>query len=63
MSAIRLRALGGALNGQVIWVESDCTTLRVQVAAKGDVLKQTIQYRRDGDILRFVEEPPVEPVP
>ena len=63
MATIRLRALGGALNGQVIWVEKDCVTLRVQVAAKGDVLKQTLEYRRDGDVLRFVEETPTGTAP
>ena len=51
-----MRFIGGPLSGQVVWVEDDCVALNVQIAAKGDTLKRTAEYRRDGQTLQFVEE-------
>jgi hypothetical protein len=56
MSALKMRFIGGPLSGQVVWVEDDCTSLNVQIAAKGETLKRTVEYRRDGQTLLFVEE-------
>ena len=61
MSSIRVRFIGGALNGQAVWVEADCQSLKVRVAAKGTVTGHTLEYRREGDLLRFVPDaaPPI----
>ena len=55
-SAEKMRFIGGPLNGQVVWVEADCTSLNVQIAATGDAIKRTVEYRRDGQTLQFVEK-------
>jgi len=44
------------LSGQVLWIDAGKTSLQVHVAARGDGLKQTFEYRRDGFGLLFVGE-------
>ena len=61
MSSIRVRFIGGALNGQAVWVEQDCQSLKVRVAANGAAMGHTLEYRRDGDLLRYVPDVPVAP--
>jgi len=51
-----MRFIGGPLSGQVVWVEDECVSLNVQIAAKGETMKRTVEYRRDGQTLQFVEE-------
>lgn len=55
MTAVRVRLLGGALNGQVIWVEGDRPSLEVHVA-KGGGVQTTLTYQIDGDTASFVGE-------
>jgi hypothetical protein len=55
MTTVRLRLLGGACNGQVLWVAQDCQSVNVNVAGGGGVPK-TLQYRREGTIAVFVPE-------
>ncbi len=60
MTAVRVRLLGGTLNGQVLWVDGERTWLEVHVAG-GVGFKKTLRYRRDGAIARFVLEPEASP--
>ena len=55
MSQIRIRFIGGPLNGQAVWMDGDRPSLSVQIAAEGDSLRKTVEYRRDGGMLVFVE--------
>ena len=55
MGAIRVRFLGGALNGRVLWVEEDRASLEVRVAGNAGVMK-ILRYLRDGAIASFVGE-------
>ncbi|MBI4420778.1 MAG: hypothetical protein HY560_08130 [Gemmatimonadetes bacterium] len=59
MNPVRVRFIGGPLNGQTVWIEADRASLSVQVAGKSDGVKQALEYRRDGDLLLFIE--PVTP--
>jgi hypothetical protein len=55
MSVVRVRVLGGALNGHVLWVEEGRPSLDVNVAAGAGVSKK-LRYRIDGETAVFVEE-------
>ena len=55
MSVCRVRLLGGALNGQVLWVEQGRTFLDVNIAAGVGAAKK-LHYRIEGETARFVEE-------
>ena len=57
MGAVRVRLLGGALSGQVLWVEDERASLEVHVA--GGAGAKTLRYQRDGAIARFVADEPV----
>ncbi len=54
MSAVRVRLLGGALSGHVLWVEATRAFVEVHVAGGG--VPKTLRYLRDGDTASFVEE-------
>lgn len=62
MTAVRVRLLGGALNGQVLWVEQGIPTLDVNVAT-GTGHQKKIRYRIEGHIGSFVpsSDTPTEP--
>ena len=55
MTAVRVRLIGGALSGQVIWVEPDKPSLEVHIA-KGGGVHSTLTYAIDGDTASFVGE-------
>jgi len=55
MAAVRVRLLGGALNGQVMWVEKDQTVLSVHMA-KGVGNRNTLQYKIEGSTGTFLSE-------
>ena len=55
MGTVRLRLLGGALSGQVLWVEESCGSVNVKMAGDGGA-PTTLQYRRDGATASFVTE-------
>lgn len=53
MPAVRVRLLGGALNGQVMWVDQDQTVLDVHMA-KGTEARNTLRYEIEGATAKFV---------
>jgi hypothetical protein len=57
MATVQVRLSGGGLHGQVVWVEEGCASLTVNLAAPGGG-KRTLQYRRDGAMLKFAGETP-----
>jgi hypothetical protein len=56
MSVERLRLVGGALQGQVMWVEQGAPTLNVHMGGQSPGVTRTLHYRRSGAVLRFVGE-------
>ena len=62
MTAVRVRLLGGVLNGQVVWVEENCAWVDVHVAA-GAGIRKTFRYLREGEIARFETTPEAPTVP
>lgn len=56
MSLERVRCIGGALTGQVMWVEEGVPTLDVHVGGQRVGATRTLHYRRSGALLRFVGE-------
>ncbi len=57
MSQLKVRFIGGPLNGQAVWMDDARNTLTVQVATGPNTPKRTLEYRREGGILVFIEEP------
>lgn len=62
MPAVRVRLLGGALNGHVLWVEQDRPFLEVHVAGSAGV-RNTLRYQIDGSTGQFVSESATGAVP
>jgi hypothetical protein len=56
MAAVRVRLIGGALNGQVLWVEENRASVDVNVGG-GAGAKKSLRYRIDGAVAVFVAEP------
>lgn len=56
MSVEALRLLGGALQGQIVWVEHGAPTLAVHMGGQRPGVTKTLHYRRSGPVFRFVEE-------
>ncbi|OGU00982.1 MAG: hypothetical protein A2W29_08760 [Gemmatimonadetes bacterium RBG_16_66_8] len=63
MSLERVRLVGGALEGQVMWVENDRTAVSVHMGGQILGVTKTLHYRRSGGLLRFVEEIQTGPAP
>ena len=59
MSQVRLRFIGGPLNGRAVWIDEDRSSLSVQVAGLAQGVRQQLEYRRDGGMLVFIE--PTDP--
>ena len=55
MATVRVRLIGGALSGKVLWVEGDRPLFEVYVAAGAGVQK-TLTYQIDGETASFVGE-------
>ena len=55
MGVVRVRLLGGALNGQVLWVEEGLVSVKVHVGGDRSV-PTTLRYRIVGPVGRFVPE-------
>jgi hypothetical protein len=55
MNQVRIRFIGGPLNGQAVWIDQDRSSLSVQVAPGGGGPHRTLEYRRDGEMLVYVE--------
>jgi len=65
MSVERVRLIGGALQGQVMWLEPSCATLNVHIGGQSPGATKTLHYRRTGGVLCFVgetETAPTQPV-
>jgi len=56
MSLDRVRFVGGALQGKVMWVERTCSTLDVHIGGQNPGETKTLHYRRSGAVLHFVSE-------
>ena len=56
MAPVRVRLLGGALNGQVLWVEESRASVDVNIAGKASEPK-ALRYRISGAVARLVTEP------
>jgi hypothetical protein len=56
MSLDRVRFVGGALQGKVMWVEPSCTTLDVHIGGQNPGESKTLHYRRSGAVLHYVSE-------
>lgn len=61
MAAVRVRLLGGALNGQVLWVEQGRPFLEVHMARAG--IRNTLRYQIDGSTASFVSDSAAETPP
>lgn len=61
MAVVRVRLLGGQLNGQVLWVEEGRPILEVNVAGKAGVSSK-LRYKVDGGTAQLVTEPETPPV-
>ncbi len=61
MSLDRVRFVGGALQGQVMWVEPKCDTLTVHIGGQSPGVTKTLHYRRSGGVLCFVRETQTAP--
>ena len=55
MASVRVRLMGGALNGQVLWVEKDQAVLDVHMA-NGAASRNTLRYQIEGSTATFVSE-------
>lgn len=64
MSSERVRFVGGALQGQTVWVEPKCAKLDVHIGGQNPGETKTLHYRRSGAMLHYVSETltaPTEP--
>lgn len=55
MAPVRVRLMGGALNGQVLWVDPGQAVLEVHMA-KGAEARNTLRYQIEGTTATFVSE-------
>jgi len=61
MSSIQARFFGGPLDGRTLWVDEGRDAFDIQMAEPNQSLKRILQYRLEGQLLRFVGE--LEPQP
>ncbi len=61
MSLERVRFVGGALQGQAMWVEPGCATLNVHIGGQSAGATKTLHYRRSGGTLRYLGETQTAP--
>ena len=45
------------MNGQAVWMDDARNSLSVQMATSPGAPKRTLEYRRDGALLMFVDQP------
>jgi hypothetical protein len=58
VSQVRVRFVGGPLNGQAVWIDETRASISVQVAQSGSIPTHTLEYRREGGMLVFIEPHP-----
>ncbi|HXV86888.1 MAG TPA: hypothetical protein VD793_09325 [Gemmatimonadales bacterium] len=56
MSLVRMRLVGGELQGQALWVEEAARTLNVHLGGQLPGARRTLHYRKSGGVLRFEGE-------
>jgi hypothetical protein len=56
MSIERMRFVGGALHGKVVWMEHTHMTLDVHVSEQVPGASRTLHYRRNGALLCYEGE-------
>ena len=56
MAAVRVRLVGGALNGRVMWVEEGLPWLDVNIAAAGVAPQKKLRYKIEGSVGSFESE-------
>jgi hypothetical protein len=58
-----MRLVGGALQGQVMWVEPDASALDIHMGGQTPGATRVLHYRRSGAVLRFAGETTTGPAP